>query len=262
MASASTIANDGRTNATPTTAAPSAPPRAHPRYIASCAASGPGASWASASPSRYSSSLNHRRSSTRSRCMKPTSAMGPPNPVVPSWRKYRARSASENADAADAGEETPADEVVTASGPSPSRSRSTPRSGSATRRARPRSARWPAGSRPTCPPGPRRVPPRPAARRRSSARATRPRGPQGRVRAALRVLHAGQEAGRALQEVRERLHEPDGAAGAHEGGLLAEPGAERAPRGLEGGALGVGLPPRRAADDAGLDARAVRRTPG
>ena len=44
---------------------------------------GPGASCARASPSRYSAGVNHRRSSTRSRCMNPTSAMGPPKPVVP-----------------------------------------------------------------------------------------------------------------------------------------------------------------------------------
>src|SRR5436309_1844669 len=41
-------------------------------------------------PSRYCASVNHWRRSTRSRCMAATSATGPPKPVAPSSRKYRA----------------------------------------------------------------------------------------------------------------------------------------------------------------------------
>jgi len=66
---ARTIRNEGSTNAAPVRLAPSPPPRTQPRYMASCAASGPGASWENASPSAYSRCVIHPRRSTRSRCM-------------------------------------------------------------------------------------------------------------------------------------------------------------------------------------------------
>src|ERR1035437_1613235 len=56
--------------------------------MASCAASGPGASWASVNPLRYSSLLIHPHFSTRSCSMYPTRATGPPKPIAPSLRKY------------------------------------------------------------------------------------------------------------------------------------------------------------------------------
>ena len=46
-----------------------------------------GASWAKARPSLYSSSVIHLRLSTRSWCIYPTRATGPPKPVAPSFRK-------------------------------------------------------------------------------------------------------------------------------------------------------------------------------
>src|SRR6266516_3212453 len=57
--------------------------------MTTCAASGPGMVCPRATPFRNSGSETHFRSSTRSRCMYPTVAMGPPNPNVPSHRKYR-----------------------------------------------------------------------------------------------------------------------------------------------------------------------------
>ena len=68
-----------------------------------------------------------------------------------------------------------------------------------------------------------------------------------RVRVALRILDAHQQARRAAQQVGERAHEADRAAGADHRGLLAEAGLERAARGVERGALGVGRPPGRRA---------------
>src|ERR1043166_3294704 len=56
---------------------------------------GPGASWANASPSRNSSLFTQPRRSTSSRCIYPTSAIGPPKPVVPSQRKYAQNRGSE-----------------------------------------------------------------------------------------------------------------------------------------------------------------------
>ena len=56
-------------NASATRVAPAIREWTYPRQIASCAASGPGASWASASDFMYSSFVNHARRSTRSRCM-------------------------------------------------------------------------------------------------------------------------------------------------------------------------------------------------
>ena len=78
---------EGPTNVTATNVAPSPRARTQPRYIASCAASGPGASWARARPSLYSSGVIQPRCSTRSCCMCPASAIGPPKPSVPSFRK-------------------------------------------------------------------------------------------------------------------------------------------------------------------------------
>jgi hypothetical protein len=61
--------NDGRMNAAATRVAPATRECTKPRQIASWAASGPGASWASASDFMYSSLVNQPRRSTRSRCM-------------------------------------------------------------------------------------------------------------------------------------------------------------------------------------------------
>src|SRR5688500_13160445 len=65
--------------------------------MASWAARGPGISWASVSPSLYSASEIHRRRSTRSRCIYPTRATGPPNPTVPSFSTYKVSCRSEYA---------------------------------------------------------------------------------------------------------------------------------------------------------------------
>src|SRR5688572_23188673 len=64
-----------------------------------------------------------------------------------------------------------------------------------------------------------------------------------RVRVAQRVLDPHEEAGRATEQVRERLHEADGAPRPDHRRLPAESGLERAPRGVEGGAVGIGSPP-------------------
>src|SRR5215831_1498122 len=60
-----------------------------PIHIANCAASGPGIIWENARPCLYSSLVIQPRG-TRSRCMYPASAIGPPKPNEPSFRKYAA----------------------------------------------------------------------------------------------------------------------------------------------------------------------------
>jgi hypothetical protein len=59
-----------------------------------------------------------------------------------------------------------------------------------------------------------------------------------RVGLGVGIGHAHQDAGRALEEIGERLHEADGAARADHGRLLAEARLEGAARGLEGRPLG------------------------
>ena len=65
----------------------SPPTGLYPTHMATCAASGPGMVWPSATPSRKLRRSIQPRCSTRSRCMYPTVAIGPPNPIVPSFRK-------------------------------------------------------------------------------------------------------------------------------------------------------------------------------
>src|SRR5215831_10296771 len=64
-----------------------------PIHMANWAASGPGIICAKASPCLYSSLVIHPRG-TRSRCMYPASAIGPPKPNEPNFRKYMTRSHS------------------------------------------------------------------------------------------------------------------------------------------------------------------------
>ena len=75
-------------NASATSVAPHTREWTYPRQIATWAARGPGVSCDSASDLRYSALVNQPRRSTRSRCMYPMSATGPPKPALPRYRKY------------------------------------------------------------------------------------------------------------------------------------------------------------------------------
>src|SRR5260221_3491265 len=88
-ATARTRRKEGAMNAAAVARAPAQPLRRKPTHMTTCAASGPGMVWPSATPSRDSASPSKPRRSTRSRCMYPTLAIGPPNPHVPRPRKYR-----------------------------------------------------------------------------------------------------------------------------------------------------------------------------
>src|SRR2546422_4978310 len=77
---------NGRIKTIPTSDAPRTPWRMNPIHMASCAARGPGIICANAKPSLYSSDVIQPRG-TRSRCMYPASAIGPPNPNDPRPRK-------------------------------------------------------------------------------------------------------------------------------------------------------------------------------
>src|SRR6266851_6208127 len=88
-ATARTSRKEGAMNAAAVARAPAQPLRRKPTHMTTWAASGPGMVWPSATPSRNSASVSQPRRSTRSRCMYPTLAMGPPNPHVPRPRKYR-----------------------------------------------------------------------------------------------------------------------------------------------------------------------------
>ena len=78
---------EGRMNARPTAAAPLSRECSQPMQKATCAASGPGASWESARLRSKAAVLSQPRRSTRSRRIAPTSAIGPPKPRLPSRRK-------------------------------------------------------------------------------------------------------------------------------------------------------------------------------
>src|SRR5258706_4527854 len=88
-ATARTRRKEGAMKAAAAARAPAQPLRRKPTHMTTWAASGPGMVWPSATPSRNSVSLSQPRRSTRSRCMYPTLAIGPPNPHVPRPRKYR-----------------------------------------------------------------------------------------------------------------------------------------------------------------------------
>ena len=79
--------SEGSTKAIPTTVAPSAPSTSQPRYIASCAASGPGGDLGQREPIAKVLFGDPCAASTRSWRMRATSATGPPKPKVPRRRK-------------------------------------------------------------------------------------------------------------------------------------------------------------------------------
>src|SRR5215472_8669074 len=65
----------------------------NPIHIANCAARGPGIICENAKPCLYSSLVIQPRG-TRSRCMYPASAIGPPKPNEPNFKKYATRCQS------------------------------------------------------------------------------------------------------------------------------------------------------------------------
>ncbi len=69
MPIATVMRYEGRMKASPTSVAPQTREWMKPRQMASWAARGPGAIWESTRLFLYSSRVNHRRFSTRSRCM-------------------------------------------------------------------------------------------------------------------------------------------------------------------------------------------------
>ena len=220
-ASPSTITNDGSTKATPTSAAPSAPPRAHPRYMASCAASGPGSELgqrealsvllgAEPLPLLHQVALHEAHERDR-----PAESGGPQPDEIPDQVAERARlGARRRWTRAHAHALEPRELVVEMDG-----------------------------------------------RAHALLPVAEVEALVLRMSAARGILDAGQQARRALQEVGERLDEADRAAGAHHRGLLSEAGLQRAACGVERRAVRIRPPPRRAADDPRLDVRPERRLP-